>query len=363
METFKNNHDHSVIIVGAGIIGLNIAYLLSSKGIPCEVFEQQSAPLLGASKVAAGIAEFSLWNKEPSEWISLAKDALSQHELLQKELWDFCKINYIEWKQGIRVAKTQALKEHYLKNIPIHQNEIPDPSHHPRWLNHDVLRKSEPLLHKDQLGGILEPRIGSVNVPLMGKALYESAKALGASFHFNSPVEKYISNQGMIQGVMAQGQFYPASQVIIAAGLGTRDLDPLYPLFSIKGQVISLEVEKPLIDHVVFAPNIYLLPRKQSDHNSIIIGSTSERNETPGFTLSGGVSLLTRALVLLPSIRNITWDKIEGWHGFRPRTPHRVPYIEEHPSLKNLYIAAGHGSRGILLGPITAQKILSLIIK
>ena len=69
-------------------------------------------------------------------------------------------------------------------------------------------------------------------------------------------------------------------------------------------------------------------------------------------------------LILKKASRYLTTDlttyprnKMTVWKGFRPCTPDDMPYIGRHKKYSNLIIAAGHGTLGIHLAPVTGKIV------
>jgi glycine oxidase len=54
---------------------------------------------------------------------------------------------------------------------------------------------------------------------------------------------------------------------------------------------------------------------------------------------------------------------IAHWAGLRPGTEHGIPYIAQHPTLKNLSINAGHFRNGLTMAPASAPLLVDLLLK
>ena len=72
-------------------------------------------------------------------------------------------------------------------------------------------------------------------------------------------------------------------------------------------------------------------------------------------TVEGIAWLLEQAKAVLPGLAEATFDR--AWAGLRPVSRDGVPWIGPVPTCENLYLAAGHGRNGVLLSPITAERI------
>ncbi len=48
--------------------------------------------------------------------------------------------------------------------------------------------------------------------------------------------------------------------------------------------------------------------------------------------------------------------------GLRPMTPDLLPVLGTVPKLENLYLATGHGSSGLLLGPYSGKLVAQMML-
>jgi len=113
----------------------------------------------------------------------------------------------------------------------------------------------------------------------------------------------------------------------------------------------------PLVRHVVRAPNVYLVPRLDG---RLIIGATSEEKGFDATLTAGGMlALLEAAWRVVPAIEELPID--EMWVGHRPGSRDDAPILGRAP-VDGLVYATGHSRNGILLAPVTAGAISSLVL-
>ena len=118
-----------------------------------------------------------------------------------------------------------------------------------------------------------------------------------------------------------------------------------------------MDAERPLLRHVVWAPDVYLVPRHDG---RLLIGATvEEKGFDPHLTAGAQLALLNAAWRALPGIEELAIA--ESWAGFRPGSRDDAPILGAGP-VAGLIYATGHHRNGILLTPITAQTIAGLII-
>ena len=151
---------------------------------------------------------------------------------------------------------------------------------------------------------------------------------------------------------------------MLAAGAWCRGIEGLPPAAQppvrpVKGQVLTLlmDPQAPLLRHVLWAPRIYLVPRRDG---RLIIGATVEEQGFDENLTAGGVfSLLEAAWRAVPAIEEL--PIAETMVGFRPTSRDDAPILGPS-SVEGLVIASGHHRNGILLAPVTADTVSQLIL-
>ncbi|MGH8997310.1 MAG: FAD-dependent oxidoreductase, partial [Acidimicrobiales bacterium] len=100
----------------------------------------------------------------------------------------------------------------------------------------------------------------------------------------------------------------------------------------------------------------YLVPRR--DH-SVVVGATVEEMGEDLRVQAGAVfTLLDDARALVPGIDEL--ELVECSVGLRPGTPDNAPRVG-WTEVRGLVVATGHYRNGILLAPITAEAVTSLL--
>src|SRR6185369_15330392 len=139
----------------------------------------------------------------------------------------------------------------------------------------------------------------------------------------------------------------------LLGGLGLRVSTP-----PVKGQIVLLRTEPPLLRRIVEHGTNYLVPR---DDGRVLIGSTEE---DAGFdtrpTPTAVRDLIDEALRLCPGLAAA--DVERAWAGLRPGSLDARAYLGFAPGFRNLIVAAGHKRSGLQLAPGTAQVIADLVV-
>jgi glycine oxidase len=350
------------VIVGAGVMGLGIAWRLAQSGCPVTVYDRGEAGR-GASWAAAGMLAAAI-ETEPGEEKLLALTLESQR------LWpDFA--HELHAASGISVgyrdegtmdvALTRDDAEHLRHRYDFQKGlglEL-------EWLSGADARRREPHLRPGISGAVLSSQDHQVENRLVVGALAEAARRAGAVLHERCAVREIDVADGRACGVISDLGHEPADFVVLAAGAWSREIGgipPSYlpPVRPIKGQMLALRMdpEMPLLRHVIWLPRGgYLVPRLDG---RLLVGATvEERGFDDKVTAGGLLALIEGAWRALPAIEEL--PVAETWVGFRPGSRDDAPILGPS-AIDRLVMATGHHRNGVLLAPITADLISAYLL-
>jgi glycine oxidase len=350
-----------VAVIGAGVIGLSIAWRLAQRGLSVTVFDRGRAGE-GASHAAAGMLA-ACAEIEPSEESLLTLNRASQ------ALWP-------EFAAELEAATGDAvdLRQEGTLNIALTADEAARLKQHlvlqerlnlpVTWLSAAEIRRREPALAPGVVGGISSPEDHQVDNRKLARALKAAAVAVGVKLVEETAVESLAIENGHVTGVETAAGMHRAGKVVLAAGAWSRGLAGLPagarpPVRPVKGQLIALGMDPaaPLINHVVWAPGVYMVPRRDG---RLILGATvEEKGFDQAITAGGMLSLLHAAWRAIPAIEDL--PVVETWVGHRPGSRDDAPVLGAGP-VEGLVYATGHHRNGILLTPVTAQVISNFIL-
>jgi glycine oxidase len=350
-----------VAVIGAGVIGLAIAWRLAQRGARVTIFDKGAAGS-GASHAAAGMLAAHL-EAEPREENLVALNRASQNlwPAFAAELEAVSAIAVDLRTEGTLMLALTGDDQSRLKHVLAFQQSLGLPL---EWLTTAEVRRREPHLTPTISGAIFSPQDHQVDNRAVAAALRAAALKAGATLRENAPVERIVTSDSRVTGIGIGGETIAADVVILAAGawsraiagLPTASLPPVRP---VKGQMLALRMDRqaPLLTHVVWAPGAYLVPRKDG---RLLIGATvEEKGFDPHLTAGGQLALLEATWRALPGIEELPIH--EMWVGFRPGSRDDAPIIGES-SVPGLVYATGHYRNGILLTPITAEAIAALVL-
>ena len=352
-----------VAIIGGGVIGLSIAWRLAARGATVDVFDRDAAGA-GASRAAAGMLA-ACCEAEPGEeaLVALGRESQARWPAFAAELQDATGIDVELRTEGTLIVASTADDQARLHHQLVFQQKLGLPLH---WISAAETRRREPHLAGKLAGAVFSPEDHQVENRKLADALRIAAQSAGAAIREHTPVNEVSVGGGRADGVvLTDGTKIPAEVVVLAAGAWSRSIGGLPremrpPVRPIKGQMLALrmEVAAPLLNHVVWAPGVYLVPRRDG---RLIVGATVEEKAFDNAITAGGLlALLDAAWRVVPSVEELPVE--EMWVGHRPGSRDDAPILGP-AQVGGLVYATGHHRNGILLAPVTADMIARLVLE
>ena len=351
-----------VVIIGAGVIGLSIAWRLAAGGASVAVFDRGAAGA-GASHAAAGMLAACV-EAEPGEeaLVALGRASQARWPAFAAELQQASGIDVGLRSEGTLVVALTADDQARLHHQLMFQQKLGLPL---QWISAAETRRREPHLAGKLAGAVLSPQDTQVDNRKLAAALRIAAIATGAHINEHRPVSAISFVGERAHGiVLADGTKVAADVVVLAAGAWSRSIAGIPPelrppVRPIKGQMLALRMDAaaPLITHVVWAPGAYLVPRRDG---RLLVGATvEEKGYDSSLTAGGMLTLLEAAWRAIPAVEELPIE--EMWVGHRPGSRDDAPILGAAP-IRGLVYATGHHRNGILLAPVTADAIARLVL-
>jgi len=346
-----------VVIVGAGLIGLGIAYELARRGASVRVIDAHE-PGRAASWAGAGMLAPYTEAHPSADFEAFCVSSLALYPEFVADLRARSGVDARLALDGILEAAYDSPAQDRLRAQVESRLARGIPA---RWLDRDELQRFEPALGRTARGAAFSPSEGHVDNRRLGRALRGACDALGVRIDENTGPVALEADARRVLGVRHPRGFVPAGAVVNAAGAWAGSIEGLpphavLPVAPVKGQMLALAMSSNFIRRVLWLPGAYLVPR---DDGRLLVGATVE---DAGFdvrvTAAAMRTLLDAALAALPALAELTI--VEMWAGLRPATPDGLPYIGP-TSLGGYFVAAGHYRNGILLTPATARLIADIL--
>lgn len=358
MQPASTFRPQRALVIGGGIVGLGSALRLAQRGLSVTVLERGGFADSAASQAAAGILGGQLEAHPHRAMREMCLASREQYGDWVSELEEASNIDVGYQRCGsMRIALTAEEMRHLDDEI----REQEASGLRVERLDSGDARKLEPHLTADLVGAAWFADDGVVDPPAMLRATRLAAERAGASFREGAHVVRLIRDEGRTRGVVINdGSQLEADVVVLAAGSWSSLVqntglaeDHVRP---VRGQMVELTVERPLQRCVLDGPGAYLSPRQDG---RVLVGSTIEDvGFVRGVTAEGVERLLSAALRILPGLASARLTN--SWSGFRAATHNRLPLFDGG-GRTGLVIATGHYRNGIVLAPLSAQIVASLV--
>ncbi len=218
----------------------------------------------------------------------------------------------------------------------------------------------EPNLQSFEGGAHYFPNATSIDDPgAVMKIFAQNLAELGVTIYPTSAVSIDDSSEKNVK-VFCKDQTLEASKVIIAAGAYSK------PLAKSVGENVRLDTERGY--HLEFDMDTPPVSRPVcSAKRGFYASPMRGRLRIAGTVELGGLSLpkVERRLKVLERGAREMFPELgepsRSWFGFRPSMPDSVPVIRSSKRNKNVIMAFGHGHIGITLAPATAQIVSNIV--
>ncbi|HWF48886.1 MAG TPA: glycine oxidase ThiO [Bryobacteraceae bacterium] len=346
----------AVAIAGAGIIGMSIAWRLAQRGWQVTVFDKGS---IGSEASWAGAGMLSPGGEveRPSDWAALSIESHRLYAGFVRELEaesgvpiDYQKCGALqlayserEWEDAQARATVQASTG--IETKPLTAKQVA--TFLPRIRSEDL---AGALFYAGD--AIVDPR--DVMAALKG-----ACNKAGVSVLEDAAVRRVVVRANDIN-IEAESHTETCGAVVIAAGAWSSSIEisgvPAFPAAEpVKGYLLGYRQPAQTCGTIVRHGHTYLLQRA---NGLLIAGSTEERSGFDRGIDPKQVEALHRsAAYLMPHLSETYLGEntpMEAWAGFRPASD-ALQLGSWHS--KRVLLAYGHFRNGILLAPVTAERI------
>jgi glycine oxidase len=363
-----------VLIVGAGVIGLGIAWRCRQRGLTVTLLDP--SPGSGASWTAAGmLAPLTELHYGEESLLALNLASAARYAAFTRELtgltgvetgYQRCGSIAVAWDS----ADLTAMRDlHAFAETLSGEDALGRDSKLGRssqLLTGGELRGLEPALASGLPGGLLARQDHQVDNRLLHKALLAAVGSSGAMIEASHVKSVDVVGERIRGVVLNDGTRQAGGQVVLAAGAWTCQLgglsDHTMPLVRpVKGQTLRLRLPgEPVISHIIRGSvkgnPVYIVGRADG---RLVVGASSEEAGFDTTARAGAVyELLRDAQSLLPVLAEAELEEVST--SLRPGSPDNAPIIGES-DIEGLVLATGHYRNGILLTPITADTVAQLL--
>jgi D-amino-acid dehydrogenase len=361
----------SVIVVGAGIVGLSTAWFLQERGVDVTVVDR-SGMASGASWANAGwiapglilppnsppVLQFaanhrrSLWQRALRANVALNEECIETFNVLIANGVD------APVTDAPITAVFRSTKEAQRMLGKLSQLENVGQTLYVTALSGDALREQVPLASAKVTAGLNINAQRFVDPRRFVEALGRSVVERGAAMH-RLEIRDVLSSAGGIAVSPHRGNRLTADAAVIATGARLSGLASPWlrlPVRVGRGYSFTVPVDRP-ISGPIYLPNVQVActPYK----GALRVSGTLEFGHSRGPLARQRVDAIAAAAS--PLLDGVRWDaRTNLWVGAAAATPDGRPLIGE--VAPDIYVAGGHGMWGLAHGPVTGRLLAEQIV-
>jgi glycine oxidase len=335
------------ILIGGGVIGMMTARELAVRGASVAIFDRKE--LGKESSWAAGgiLSSMRPWSENPASFF------LSEQG---KKLYP----SYIDRLKEETAIDPDLIQSGLLIINKTHAERVKE------WAGKENIKISDDFKNDSSNyhlpeHSILLPEISQIRPPRLLKALHKSLRQLPVSIYEHTEIKKLATSNNEFTHIEFDGDKLSADAVIITAGAWSQsvinDMDQKIHIKPIRGQMLCIKNNGPVLDKMILDDAHYLIPRRDGH---VLIGSSMEEagfdNDT---TASVREELMEWAGSIAPQF--LDSELVSHWSGLRPATPDGKPIIGAASNLRNVYFNTGHFRKGILQAPASAKLLVDFL--
>ena len=342
-------HKTDVIVVGAGLVGMSIAYGLTLLGRQVSVLDEGDNAfraargnfgLLWVQGKGYGMSPYAHWTRQsvalwPGFAAALQADTGIDVHLRQQGGFQLCLSDAEMAEESHRLG---WLRDALGGDYPF------------ELLDATQLRARLPGLGPEVVGGCFSPMDGHVNPLKLLRSLYAACQARGVKIINGHHVDAVESRAEGFE-LRAKDQRLSTRQLVLAAGLGNRALGARVgldvPVQPNRGQILVTERLQPFLHY----PTTYV---RQTDEGTVQLGDSHESAGLDDGTGSQVMAAIARrAVQCFPRLGQVRL--VRAWGALRVMSADGFPIYEAPEAIPGLSIISCHS--GVTLAAAHALRL------
>lgn len=360
-----------VVVVGAGAVGGACAYLLADAGRDVVLLEQESVGS-GASTHATGSLSLLSTDFRTPEALRFGIASYNLTRDLVPVLEDLSGINLLyQRRPSLRLALDEDEEQMIREAMRWQQDLVPL-----AWIGPEEVRRLEPRLSPAVRGAVYEDESAQLDSARLTRAYVAAAERRGARLLLRQATG-LLRDGERVTGVRHRTGDIGAGAVVLAMGPWAALASPWLgfdvPVRPLKGERLLLQfagrplgvlISTPKRGHMISRLDGLLSVGSTAGRDfdvkeQYLVDQTGERGFDVRPTEDALIELLQRAVEVLPAVEEAR--VAQHLAGVRPLSPDRLPLIGAVPGWRGVYLATGHGTKGIHLAAVTGRIIADIV--
>ncbi len=357
-HSLKDRYD--VVIIGAGVHGLAIAYYLGKLGIHDVAVLDRGYLGGGASARTTAILRA---NYVTPEGIPFFRESLKLYEQLSQELnfnLLFSQLGRLDLAHTDSAIYSLRLRAELNAILGV-DSRIIGPQEVKGLVPAMDIRENKDL---PVLAALYHPPGGVIRHDAVVWGYGRAADRLGAEIHTHTEVTGIRVENGRVVGIHTNGHQIK-TDIVVNATAGwcstiAKMVDLDLPIVTHPLQACVTESLKPFLDKTISSANLHVYVY-QTDRGEIVIGGAVDPYPTYSqrSTLRTLETLAAHTLELFPFLKEVCI--LRQWAGLCDMPPDYAPIIGEVPDVKGFILNCGWGTWGFKAAPAAAKHIAELI--
>ena len=325
------------IIVGAGLAGLCMSQICLKYKMSFIVIDDAQRT---SSKVAGGMFNPVVLKRFTSIW-----EADAQLKLADEFYPEVEKLLNTSFYHKLPIYRKFATIEEQNNWFPACDNPVTAP-----YLNENLIKDKFQYINSEYHFGEVY-NTGFLNVNLFVQSLQQYLQNTNLFFK-----ESFVYSELIITDDFVKYKDFQAKQIVFAEGFSMLN-NPFFnylPLDGTKGELLYVKIPNLKLKSIVKS-SVFVIPIGNDIYK---VGATYNwQDKTDDLTDDAKNDLIEG----LEKMIDCDYEVIEHVAGVRPTVKDRRPLVGAHYQHKNVYILNGLGTRGVLLGPYLADKLIQNI--
>ncbi|MCP4131836.1 MAG: FAD-binding oxidoreductase [bacterium] len=352
-----------ILLIGAGSVGLPLAYNLADKGVRVLVIEKEVSPGRGQNRAAIGGIRAT--HSVPGK-IVIGKRSIEIVKRME-EIFG----SDVDWfRGGYLFPVYEKGTEEKLKDLLVKQQSY---GLDINWIGPEDIAELVPGINsRELLGGTWSPGDGSANPLKVLGQYYKAAREKGVVFSFGETVTAVKKKGNRVVTVEGSRDTYTPGFVVNAAGAHASGIGKLIgetvPVYPAPHEAGVTEPVKRFFNPMIVdtrsiegSDNCYFYQNKEGPVIFCVTPNpeiTGNNNENRSNFLPG---VIRRMLYVYPRLRNLRVRRT--WRGLYPMTPDGLPIVGFSQKIENLFHLGGMCGQGFMLGPGLGEILAEVLVE
>ena len=338
-----NRNRRRIAIVGAGIVGVTLAWHLARRGAAVTLIDGGQP---GSACTGRAFGWLNVAHGQPEPLRALRHLATHEWRRLQRELGERLEI---DWCGALTWTSDPADAERLVRDHAAAGYDV-------RLMERDELAAREPNLIALPEVAAFSPLEGGIDAGPMAAVIAQAACQAGATARFDCAAEGLKTAGGRVTGVRTAQGTVAADAVVLAAGIATPalagGLGPALPVEASPALLLRFHAPRRLVHTILNGPAVEMRD-----------GGPGELRAAEDFGPGADADAIARETLAaigrtLREAEDITVASAQV--GQRPMPADGLPIIGFMPQVEGLYIAAMHAA--VILAPTVARMMTAELL-